>query len=150
MITPTPIKTRSEDLAAILLERDSIRLFWSEMADNVQKVLDASDNEWHMDTILRQVLAGEMAVWIAVDDDAKIQSFMFVMPLQTEKGWYMDLPFTWSSSFHAGSTLWELVESWAKDIGYYGVKFVSNNKKLASWAKRRGMRKRFVEYVKEF
>jgi len=146
-----PLKTRTDGLVAYMVNGRESTVFWDDITPMAQEVMDSSDNELSVEDLLAEIASARITLWLLFDEEKTIRAFTTTQPMTTQKGLWVDLPFTYTKNdLAAGPTLWQVVEEWAEDNGYYGLKFISADPRMSSWAKRRKMKQRFVEYVKEF
>lgn len=139
------------ELAIALLSPGQIFSMWEDvLKEKIEIAISESDSEYASEWVLQQVMKNQANIWVTYDGSG-IQCVVVVEPIVSPKGIWANLPFAWcNKSLHVYNATWDLIEEWARESGAYGIKYISDKPGLASMAKRRGMRPRFIEYIKEF
>jgi hypothetical protein len=123
---------------------------WDEINPFLVDALHNSEDELDVPYVWERCQDGTFDLWVATRGK-KIVGFMMTDRILTVKGIWVNIPLAgFAKDLEALQTSLARLETVAELAGFKGVKYISKDRRLGSFAKRRGYRERYREYVKEF
>ena len=116
----------------------------------IEKAVENSEGLHTLETVAQWIEDESLQVWVAIDDDG-LQGCFLTEVIPVAKGLDLNVPYVgFKKNFKAlNDSMKELLRV-ARKSGYRSLRFISSDERVGSFAKRHGMRRRFIEYVGEF
>jgi len=123
---------------------------WSDILPLLRDALDVSENEVSAEYVRQACLNEEWDLWI-VTRGSELTGFVTLEPLFSIKGFWINIAFAgFGKDLAAVNACMTRIEEVGSLTGACGVKYISADRRFGSFAKRKGYRERYREYVKEF
>jgi hypothetical protein len=128
----------------------NLAVWWPQVEEFADKAMKASDGTYSHQMLIESLRDGHFDLWV-VHNTEDVLGFYTTEILQVADGFVVNVPFAaFDNNIRALLFAFEHAEKIAKAGGAVGFKFISEDRRWASLAKRRGFRPRFVEYYKEY
>lgn len=123
---------------------------WLDVLPFLADAIDVSDNEVTLGQTHQQCINGEWDLWVATRGQSLV-GFCILEPLWSAKGMWVNIVFAgFDKDLEILNSVLARIEQVAEATGAHGVKYISADTRFGSFAKRKGYRERYREYVKEF
>lgn len=145
------METATEIVVAVsIVPREQVYAYLPDILPLIESAVDASEGLHTMETVEEWINTGQLDVWVAVNETGLVGCFLTeVIPVA--KGLDLNVPYAgFKKNFKAlNDSMKELLRV-SEESGYRSVRYISSDKRFGAFAKKHGLRRRFVEYVKEF
>jgi hypothetical protein len=127
-----------------------VNAVWLDVLPFLVDALDVSDNEVTIAHAHQQCLHSQWDLWVTTRGEDLV-GFVMLEPLWSAKGMWVNIVYAgYGKDLEAVNATMARIEEVARSCGSHGVKYISSDRRFGSFAKRKGYRERYREYVKEF
>ena len=138
------------DLRVSPIPPELVNAVWLDILPFLVEAIDVSDNEVTVAHTHQQCINGEWDLWVTTRGK-DVAGFVMLEPLWSAKGMWVNIAFAgYGKDIEAVNATMTRIEEVARSCGSHGVKYISSDRRFGSFAKRKGYRERYREYVKEF
>lgn len=132
-----------------LIKKEWLNSCWDDYASLLEVALTESENLLSDEIVINSLLGGAWDLWDVSENGHTVGVFVTEL-IDVQQGTDINVVL---AGFHKNfkalhRALKELIRI-AGEAGFHAVRFISKDDRWAALAKRHGMRRRFIEYVKE-
>ena len=141
--------TETSAVAVSILSQEMIPHFMDDIVPLISEAVENSEGIHSMDTVVGWINSGQLDVWVAVTEDG-LQGCALTEVIPVEKGLDLNVPYAgFKKNLAALNEIMRELIRVSKESGYNSIRFISSDERFGAFAKRHGLRRRFIEYVGE-